>query len=99
MTVPMHCQFMPPPPPSPDSECMGWGWYLSVDMLLYMGAPLFSFTYLAWPRAGVVLTAIAVVAFSVGGAVTLQEEGLSTLFDFTNDGTSSRRQYYEVVPS
>lgn len=79
-----------------DTQCMGWSWYLSNDMLLYMTAPpLLVLPYLLYSRrTAVILTLCCVAALIAYGAQFLHQEGLSAIVDFNAiDGVEHNRAY------
>ena len=46
-------------------QCMGWAWYLAVDMQLYIIAPLLIIPLVKSPKLGVAINIFAILATSL----------------------------------
>jgi peptidoglycan/LPS O-acetylase OafA/YrhL len=64
------------------SECMGWTFYLALDMQLFLTVPLLIFTYLALPVAGVVLTALHILVCLISAGVLVTKYNMTSLISF-----------------
>jgi len=60
-------------------QCLGYTWYIAIDMQLYVVTPLFVLAYMATPYAGKGLLLAALTASLVGGEETVRRNSLSSL--------------------
>jgi peptidoglycan/LPS O-acetylase OafA/YrhL len=48
--------------PDAPTSCMPWTWFLSLDMQLFLLAPLITWLYFRWPRLGACVITLGIIA-------------------------------------